>query len=95
MSVEETQIVVMECRSNVGRISWHVVPFWSSVQTDLWSGYHLRPTATSYCSIDNSTGGQWNLNISHRSEAAQTYICLEPGTLKKVSAELIYISKCQ
>ena len=95
VSFEETATIVMECRSSDGRrISWHVVPCLPSSEMVLWSGYDLRRNATSYCSVDKSTAGQWNLNISHRCEAAQTYICFEPGTLKNVSAELIYISKC-
>lgn len=92
VSSEENQESAMSCRSDQGyKVSWYVRQFWSAEKVELWNGYRLSRNATSYCSVKSSVDGLCNLTIYHRSKAAQTYICFEPGTLQEFSAELIFI----
>lgn len=55
----------------------------------------MRPDAKSYCTVTSDEPGQIDLHVRLRNtaDAAQTYICLEPGTLEEASADLIWIGE--
>lgn len=62
-----------------------------SEKQDLYDGYFLHSYANSYCTVIAVEPGKVRLNLTNKPEAAQTYTCLEPGTLTEASADLIWI----
>lgn len=85
------KVVVMACKSNCQcNLRWFVNKNHDEKE-DLYNGYFLSSDANSYCSVTADEPGKYNLNLMNKPDAAQTYICLEPGTLAEASADLILI----
>lgn len=84
----------MTCRSHYqSRLKWNVQKNDDSGNEVLYNGYFLRPDAKSYCTVITEEPGKCYLRLRNTAAVAQTYICVEPGTLNEASAELIWISK--
>lgn len=65
----------------------------NSEKEPLYNGFYLRPDAKSYCTVKADEPGKIELCLGNTAEAAQTYICMEPGTLDEASADVVWIGK--
>lgn len=67
----------------------------SSSSCEIFNGYNLVEdvqNVSSYCKVDNGMRGIYDLKVTTTIiEAAQRYICLEPGSLDEASAEIIIL----
>src|SRR6218665_3523440 len=91
---ESLYAIHLPCKSSCQcRLKWYLQKSQDSEKEVLYNGYALRPDAKHYCTAIADGMGNCNLNLTTAEEAAQTYICLEPGTLLEASADLIWIGK--
>jgi len=86
--------IYMTCKSDYqSRLKWDLHKNNDTRNDVLYNGYYLRPDAKSYCTVIADDPGKCYLRLNNTAEAAQTYICVEPGTLLHASAELIWITE--
>lgn len=64
-----------------------------SEKETLYNGYCLSRDAEPYCTVRADEPGKVDLWLNNTADAAQTYFCLETGTLDEASADIIWISK--
>lgn len=84
--------VILMCESTLGyRLSWLIKTPWSSEKVQIFDGYRLSKNVTSYCRVINGVPGKYNVSLTSTTNAAQQYVCLEPGTMMEASAEIIII----
>lgn len=84
--------VKFKCKSNRGkRLNWLTQK--NESQLILFDGYSVCKEAESFCSVENEEPGEFFLTLAAIHEAAQTYICQEPGTESESSADLIIIDR--
>jgi hypothetical protein len=91
---EPLDTIDMTCKSDYQRrLKWVVHKSNKSRSNVLYNGYFVRPDADSYCTVLTDDHGRCSLRLSSTADAAQTYICVEPGSLHEASADLIWIAK--
>lgn len=84
--------VILPCLSTFGyRLNWLTKSGNNSDRFRIFNGFYLNKNVTSYCKVQNGAPGKYDLNITANRNAAQQYICREPGTLIEASAALIII----
>lgn len=89
--------MVLECNSTLGfRLTWLIKKPGSSNRYEIYNGYDFvddTHNVSSYCKVKNGNPGKYELNVNGIEEAAQQYICLEPGSWMEASAEVTTIGK--
>lgn len=94
MKFDSAETIDLACKSDCQcNVQWYVRKNHSAENEIFYNGYFLRPDAKSFCTVITDEPGKCYLrtNLTNSAEAAKTYICLEPGTLDEVSADLIWI----
>ena len=84
----------MTCKSDYqNRLKWNVRENNDSAIEVFYNGYYLREDAVSYCAAITDEPKKCYLRLRNEPQAAKTYICVEPGSLREASADVIWISK--
>lgn len=88
------EAIVLGCKSDCQcNLKWFVKKESVPKKEQLYNGYTLSSEAKSYITVIADEPGKYYLNLTNKPDAAQTYICLEPGSLAEVSADVIWIGK--
>lgn len=88
----DPNIVIFKCKSTLkNRLNWLIKTTKSSAELLIFNGRRVSRNVTSYCKVTNGEPGKYDLNLTATTKAAQQYVCQEPETLIKASAELIII----
>ena len=91
---QSAEAVVLACKSDCQcKLHWSVRNNHGGEDEKFYNGYFLRDDAKSYCSVIEDEPGECDLrtNPANSTQAAQTYVCIEPGTLDEVSADIILL----
>lgn len=65
----------------------------SSQEFLIFDGYRVNKDVISYCKVVNGEPGKYDLNLNATTKAGQQYVCQDPFTLMRASAELIVIGR--
>lgn len=85
---------MIKCKSPVQRrLNWLVKATAYSPELLIFDGFRVSRNVISYCHVINGEPGKYELNLTATTKAAQQYVCRDPFTLMRASAELIIIGR--
>ena len=84
----------IQCQTDNGKkLKWFSQRPGSSNKEEIYSGYGFPPHAVHLYTISNSSDGKQSIYFNASVDTARRYICLEPGSLKVGSAEVIVLGE--